>query len=59
MTLAHIFMECEFKSSFREFKRMGEKEMETATIGNFWGIFLRKKQKNGRLAEGSGKQVLR
>lgn len=39
---ANIFIECGLKSSFREFKRMGEEEMETATIENFCGNFLQK-----------------
>lgn len=37
---ANIFIECGLKSGFREFKGMGEEEVETATIGNFCASFL-------------------
>lgn len=35
-------MECGLKSSFREFKRMGEDEIEMATIENLCAIFPQK-----------------
>lgn len=34
MTLSSIFMECGLQSNFREFKKMGAEEIESATTEN-------------------------